>query len=59
MEAAGFQKGEDGDPTAASVRNMLRRIQMNEREMRIMLALFNRVRISLNRTSSQKKSRAG
>jgi TrmH family RNA methyltransferase len=50
MEAAGFQKSEDGDPTAASVRNMLRRIQMSEREMRIMLALFNRVRISLQRT---------
>lgn len=49
MVAAGFRHHEEGDPTAASVKNMLRRIQMNEREMRIMLALFNRVRISLGR----------
>jgi tRNA/rRNA methyltransferase len=49
MVAAGFRHHEAGDPTAASVKNMLRRIQMNEREMRIMLALFNRVRISLGR----------
>jgi tRNA/rRNA methyltransferase len=49
MEASGFHHHEEGDPTAASVKNMLRRIQMNEREMRIMLALFNRVRISLER----------
>jgi tRNA/rRNA methyltransferase len=47
MSAAGFHRAEEGDPTGASVRNMLRRIQMNEREMRIMLALLNRVRISL------------
>lgn len=45
MSASGFHHGEEGDPTAASVRNMLRRMQMNEREMRIMLALFNRIRI--------------
>jgi len=51
MVAAGFRHHEEGDPTAASVKNMLRRIQMNEREMRIMLALFNRVRISLGRIS--------
>ncbi len=49
MVSAGFRHHEEGDPTAASVKNMLRRIQMNEREMRIMLALFNRVRISLGR----------
>lgn len=49
MVASGFHRHEEGDPTAASVKNMLRRIQMNEREMRIMLALFNRVRISLSR----------
>jgi tRNA/rRNA methyltransferase len=49
MVAAGFRHHDEGDPTAASVKNMLRRIQMNEREMRIMLALFNRVRISLDR----------
>lgn len=51
MVAAGFRHHEAGDPTAASVKNMLRRIQMNEREMRIMLALFNRVQISLSRGS--------
>jgi tRNA/rRNA methyltransferase len=49
MSASGFHRGEEGDPTAASVKNMLRRIKMNEREMRIMLALFNRIRISLER----------
>lgn len=49
MSASGFHRAEEGDPTAASVRNMFRRIQMSEREMRIMLALFNRMRIALNR----------
>jgi TrmH family RNA methyltransferase len=49
MSASGFHHGEEGDPTAASVRNMLRRMQMNEREMRIMLALFNRIRIASSR----------
>jgi TrmH family RNA methyltransferase len=49
MSSSGFQHGEEGDPTAAAIRNMFRRIQMNEREMRIMLALFNRVRISLDK----------
>ena len=50
MSAAGFHHGDEGDPTAASVRNMFRRIQMNEREMRIMLALFNRIRIVSSRS---------
>ncbi len=50
MNASGFHRCDNGDPTAAAVKNMLRRIQMSEREMRIMLALFNRVRISLERT---------
>jgi TrmH family RNA methyltransferase len=49
MNASGFHHGEEGDPTAASVRNMFRRIQMNEREMRIMLALFNRIRMASSR----------
>jgi tRNA/rRNA methyltransferase len=49
MRASGFHHGAAGDPTAMSVKNMLRRIQMNEKELRIMLALFNRVRISLER----------
>jgi tRNA/rRNA methyltransferase len=47
MNASGFNRAESGDPTSASVLTMLRRMQMNEREMRIMLALFNRIRISL------------
>lgn len=49
MSASGFRRGLTGDPTAATVKNMLRRIQMNEKELRIMLALLNRIRISLNR----------
>ncbi len=49
MEASGFHHHKDGDPTATSIKTMLRRIQMNEHEMRIMLALFNRVRLSLTR----------
>lgn len=52
MSASGFHRCEDGDPTAAAIKNMLRRIQMSEREMRIMLALFNRMRISLERVGS-------
>jgi hypothetical protein len=28
---------------------MFRRLEMSEREMRVMLALFNRIRISLHR----------
>jgi len=48
MGAAGFQRGKEGDPTAALIKNMMRRIEMNEREMRVMLALFNRIRISLS-----------
>jgi TrmH family RNA methyltransferase len=52
MTASGFRRCEDGDPTATAVKNMLRRIKMSEREMRIMLALFNRVRISLERVKS-------
>lgn len=52
MSASGFHHHEDGDPTAAAIKNMLRRIQMSEREMRIMLALFNRVRISLERSGA-------
>jgi tRNA/rRNA methyltransferase len=55
MSASGFHHGEEGDPTAASVRNMFRRIQMNEREMRIMLALLNRIRICLD-VSSRNRS---
>ncbi len=51
MSASGFHHGAVGDPTAATVKNMLRRIQMNEKELRIMLALFNRIRISLERNS--------
>lgn len=47
MRTSGFHHGAAGDPTAATVKNLLRRIQMNEKELRIMLALFNRVRISL------------
>jgi tRNA/rRNA methyltransferase len=47
MSASGFHRVGSGDPTAALVKNMLRRIQMNEREMRVMLALLNRIRISL------------
>jgi TrmH family RNA methyltransferase len=47
MAAAGFHRGKEGDPTAALIKNMMRRIEMNEREMRVMLALFNRIRISL------------
>jgi tRNA C32,U32 (ribose-2'-O)-methylase TrmJ len=50
MEASGFHHHEAGDPTATAVKNMMRRIQMSEREMRIMLALFNRVRITLGRS---------
>lgn len=50
MGASGFHHRESGDPTAAAVKNMLRRIQMSESEMRIMLALFNRVRITLERS---------
>lgn len=49
MSASGFHHRSTGDPTAATVKNMLRRIQMNEKELRIMLALFNRIRISLKR----------
>lgn len=49
MVASGFHRGEERDPTAATVKNMLRRITMNEREMRIMLALFNRIRITFER----------
>ena len=49
MSASGFHHCEDGDPTATVVKNILRRAQMSEREIRIMLALFNRVRISLGR----------
>ena len=49
MNLSGFHRGEAGEPTANSVKNMLRRIQMNEKEMRIMLALFNRVHLSLTR----------
>lgn len=47
MSASGFHHNGTGDPTATAVKTMLRRIQMSEREMRIMLALFNRIRISL------------
>jgi tRNA/rRNA methyltransferase len=50
MSLAGFHHSAAGDPTAASVKNILRRSQMNERELRIMLALFNRIRISLTRS---------
>lgn len=50
MSASGFHHGEEGDPTAAAIKNMFRRIQMNEKEMRIMLALFNRIRISLEKS---------
>ena len=49
MSVSGFHHGEEGDPTAASVRSMFRRLQMNEREMRIMLALLNRIRIACSR----------
>ena len=52
MSASGFHHCEEGDPTATAVKNMLRRIQMSEREIRIMLALFNRVRISLGRSQA-------
>lgn len=52
MSASGFHRCEDGDPTATAIKNMLRRIRMSEREMRIMLALFNRMRISLERVGS-------
>jgi tRNA C32,U32 (ribose-2'-O)-methylase TrmJ len=53
MQRSGFHHGSPGDPTAASFKNMLRRIQMNEKELRIMLALFNRVRVSLTRSGEQ------
>jgi len=49
MSASGFHKRKEGDPTAALVKNMFRRIKMSESEMRVMLALFNRVRIALRR----------
>lgn len=49
MAASGFHRRGDGDPTAALIKNMFRRIKMNESEMRVMLALFNRVRIALRR----------
>lgn len=49
MKTSGFHHGAAGDPTATAVKNMLRRIQMNDKELRIMLALFNRIRISLDR----------
>ena len=49
MNASGFHHSGDGDPTATAIKSMLRRIQMSEKEMRIMLALFNRIRISLER----------
>lgn len=49
MAASGFHRREDGDPTAALIKNMFRRIKMSESEMRVMLALFNRVRIALHR----------
>jgi TrmH family RNA methyltransferase len=49
MNMSGFHHREDGDPTATLVRNMFRRLEMSEREMRVMLALFNRIRISLHR----------
>lgn len=52
MRASGFHHCEEGDPTATAIKNMLRRIQMSEQEMRIMLALFNRVRISLERSQA-------
>lgn len=50
MSASGFHHCEEGDPTAVAVKTILRRSQMSEREIRIMLALFNRVRISLERS---------
>lgn len=49
MAASGFHRREGGDPTAALIKNMFRRIKMSEAELRVMLALFNRVRIALHR----------
>lgn len=51
MAASGFHRREDGDPTATLIKSMFRRIKMSESEIRVMLALFNRVRIALNRKS--------
>jgi tRNA C32,U32 (ribose-2'-O)-methylase TrmJ len=49
MLASGFHHGTPGDPTSVAVKNMFRRIKMNEKELRVMLGLFNRIRIALGR----------
>jgi tRNA/rRNA methyltransferase len=49
MAASGFRHHAEGDPTAALIKGMFRRIQMNESEIRVMLAFLNRIRISLTR----------
>jgi len=51
MALSGFHHCAEGDPTALVVKNMFRRTRMSEREMRVILALFNRVRVSLARES--------
>lgn len=53
MSASGFRHSQEGDPTAAVIKNMFRRMQMNEQEARVMLAFLNRIRISLKRSPDQ------
>jgi len=52
MASSGFHRREEGDPTAALIKNLFRRMTMSEPEMRVMLALFNRVIIALQRQSN-------
>lgn len=58
MCRSGFQKAGADNPIPGLMKTLFRRMQMNEREMRVILAMFNRIRLTLEREAAPSDSSA-